>query len=88
MERRPGKAAPGTGEKPPRGPSQGSRGGPTAPILLAGQEPDWEVKMRLLRPKNVDIVVRNERVGHRFPAGVLDAQDTWIEVRIEDSEKA
>jgi tetratricopeptide (TPR) repeat protein len=33
----------------------------------------------------LDVVVRNERVGHRFPGGVLDAQDTWIEVRVTDA---
>jgi tetratricopeptide (TPR) repeat protein len=32
-----------------------------------------------------DVVVRNERVGHRFPGGVLDAQDTWIELVVEDA---
>ncbi|NVB83339.1 MAG: tetratricopeptide repeat protein [Kofleriaceae bacterium] len=29
-----------------------------------------------------DIVVRNLLVGHRFPGGVLDIQDTWIEVEV------
>jgi hypothetical protein len=29
-------------------------------------------------------VIRNERVGHRFPGGVLDAQDTWVELAIRD----
>jgi hypothetical protein len=33
----------------------------------------------------VDVVVRNLDVGHRFPGGVMDAQDTWIEVRIDDA---
>ena len=28
----------------------------------------------------IDVVVRNLRVGHRFPAGVVDAQDSWIEL--------
>ncbi|MEI7893664.1 MAG: multiheme c-type cytochrome [Myxococcales bacterium] len=28
----------------------------------------------------LDLVLRNQRVGHRFPGGVLDAQDVWIEV--------
>jgi tetratricopeptide (TPR) repeat protein len=32
-----------------------------------------------------DVVVRNERVGHRFPGGVLDAQDTWIELEVKDA---
>jgi tetratricopeptide (TPR) repeat protein len=29
-----------------------------------------------------DVVVRNLGVGHRFPGGVLDAQDTWVELTI------
>jgi len=32
----------------------------------------------------LDVVVRNLRVGHRFPGGILDAQDTWIEVEVHD----
>ncbi len=36
-------------------------------------------------PLILDVVVRNERVGHRFPGGVLDAQDTWIEVEVHDA---
>jgi hypothetical protein len=36
-------------------------------------------------PITLDVVVRNERVGHRFPGGVLDAQDTWIEVTVTDA---
>jgi hypothetical protein len=32
----------------------------------------------------VDVVVRNLLVGHRFPGGVLDIQDTWIEVEVRD----
>lgn len=33
----------------------------------------------------VDLVVRNLDVGHRFPGGVMDAQDTWLELVIEDA---
>ncbi len=29
-----------------------------------------------------DVVIRNLLVGHRFPGGVLDIQDTWIEVEV------
>ena len=32
----------------------------------------------------VEVVVRNVGAGHRFPGGVLDAQDTWLEVTVED----
>ncbi|MBV8756752.1 MAG: hypothetical protein JO257_05745 [Deltaproteobacteria bacterium] len=36
-------------------------------------------------PNAVDVVVRNLLVGHRFPGGVLDMQDTWIEVELFDA---
>jgi tetratricopeptide (TPR) repeat protein len=36
----------------------------------------------------VDVVMRNEKVGHRFPGGAADAQDTWIEVDVRDSKNA
>ena len=35
--------------------------------------------------KAIDVVVRNLLVGHRFPGGVLDMQDTWIEVELRDA---
>ena len=31
---------------------------------------------------SLDVVVRNLLVGHRFPGGVLDIQDMWIEVEV------
>jgi len=34
---------------------------------------------------SLDVVVRNLRTGHRFPGGVLDAQDAWIEVEVRDA---
>ena len=37
---------------------------------------------------SLDVVVRNLQVGHRFPGGVRDAQDTWIEVTIRDARGA
>ncbi|MEO8842627.1 MAG: multiheme c-type cytochrome [Kofleriaceae bacterium] len=33
---------------------------------------------------DLDVVIRNLLVGHRFPGGVLDIQDTWIEVELAD----
>lgn len=30
----------------------------------------------------LDVVVRNARAGHRFPGGVRDTQDTWVEVEV------
>lgn len=32
-----------------------------------------------------DVVIRNLLVGHRFPGGVNDVQDTWIEVEVFDA---
>ncbi len=32
----------------------------------------------------IDVVIRNLLVGHRFPGGVLDIQDAWIEVDVTD----
>ncbi|HET9621173.1 MAG TPA: multiheme c-type cytochrome, partial [Kofleriaceae bacterium] len=36
----------------------------------------------------IDVVVRNLLVGHRFPGGVLDIQDTWVEVEVRDAHGA
>ncbi|MBL0216408.1 MAG: hypothetical protein IPQ07_21305 [Myxococcales bacterium] len=32
----------------------------------------------------LDVVIRNLLVGHRFPGGVLDIQDAWVEVVVTD----
>jgi tetratricopeptide (TPR) repeat protein len=31
-----------------------------------------------------DVLLQNDRVGHRFPGGVRDLQDTWVEVEVRD----
>ena len=36
---------------------------------------------------DLDVVMRNLLVGHRFPGGVLDIQDTWIEVEVADRDR-
>ncbi|HEU4730997.1 MAG TPA: multiheme c-type cytochrome [Kofleriaceae bacterium] len=36
----------------------------------------------------LDVVIRNLLVGHRFPGGVLDIQDTWVEVEVADARGA
>jgi len=33
---------------------------------------------------SLDVVIRNLLVGHRFPGGVLDIQDAWVEVEVAD----
>lgn len=35
-------------------------------------------------PAEVDVVLRNLVVGHRFPGGLLDVQDTWVEIEVFD----
>ncbi|MGD8824364.1 MAG: multiheme c-type cytochrome [Myxococcales bacterium] len=37
------------------------------------------------RPLTFDVVVQSERVGHRFPGGVRDLHDAWIEVEVRDA---
>ena len=32
----------------------------------------------------LDVVIRNLLAGHRFPGGLLDVQDSWIEVEVAD----
>jgi len=32
----------------------------------------------------LDVVIRNLLAGHRFPGGLLDLQDTWVEVELVD----
>ena len=32
----------------------------------------------------LDVVVRTRNVGHRFPAGTIDAFDIWLEVKVTD----
>lgn len=34
----------------------------------------------------VDVVVRNRRVGHRFPGGPIDLFDIWLEFQVVDDE--
>ncbi len=34
---------------------------------------------------SLDVVLRNLLAGHRFPGGVLDIQDTWIEIVVTDA---
>lgn len=37
-------------------------------------------------PLEADVVVRNEGVGHFFPGGTLELQDTWIELEVRDAD--
>ena len=45
----------------------------------------------VLRPNQrieFDVVIRNLLVGHRFPGGVMDMHDTWIELAVRDAQGA
>jgi len=33
----------------------------------------------------IDVALRNEKVGHRFPGGTMDAADAWVEVEVRDA---
>jgi tetratricopeptide (TPR) repeat protein len=50
------------------------------PLPPAGASIRAGVRYRL------DVVVRNVGAGHRFPGGIRDAQDTWLEVALFDAE--
>jgi len=63
-----------------------------ASIDIAGARVDgaWHVpadgaEVRAGSRLELDVVVRNLLVGHRFPGGVLDVQDTWVEVEVADA---
>ena len=44
--------------------------------------PDLSVPLAPGRTLLLDLVLENLRVGHHFPGGVRDVQDTWLEVRV------
>jgi hypothetical protein len=50
----------------------------------SGQRP-LERDAPLAPALGIDVVVRSLRVGHRFPGGVRDAQDIWIELVVRDA---
>ena len=55
------------------------RGKPGAWLLPADGAP-----VRAGTRVELDVVIRNLVVGHRFPGGLLDVQDTWVELEIAD----
>jgi tetratricopeptide (TPR) repeat protein len=48
---------------------------------LLGRGVDADARGRML----VDLVVRNLAVGHKFPGGTRDSQDTWIALSVFDA---
>jgi len=55
-------------------------GGVAGPWILPADGAPVAAGTRL----ELDVVIRNLLVGHRFPGGVLDIQDTWVEVDVSD----
>ncbi len=47
---------------------------------LLGRDVSPDARGRMV----VDLVVRNLAVGHKFPGGTRDAQDTWLALRVVD----
>jgi tetratricopeptide (TPR) repeat protein len=48
---------------------------------LLGRDLEGDARGRVV----VDLVVRNLAVGHRFPGGTRDAQNTWVALRVLDA---
>ena len=65
-------------------PEGGGDGGGEPRWVLPADGPDT-ARIRPGARLALDVVVRNLLVGHRFPGGVLDIQDTWIEVELADA---
>ncbi len=55
-----------------------NRKGKTTQIDEAVLQPGEEVR--------IDVVVRTRKVGHRFPAGTIDAFDVWLELKAVDED--
>jgi tetratricopeptide (TPR) repeat protein len=65
----------------------GRESGANGPTTLGGR---WHLPadgapVKAGEKVSLDVVVRNRLVGHRFPGGVNDMQDTWIEVEVRDA---
>ncbi len=65
-------------------------GAATIDVAAARTGSEWsypaETASSLLGDVSVDVVVRNQHVGHRFPGGTRDIQDTFIELVLLDAE--
>ncbi|HKU37767.1 MAG TPA: multiheme c-type cytochrome [Polyangiales bacterium] len=59
-----------------------------APIVWRNGTPQLSSELQDLRAGErlaLDVTVRNLAVGHTFPGGVKDMQDTWLELRVRDA---
>ena len=55
-----------------------------APSVTAGGQPLEAAPPVAGEELAIDVVMVNERVGHRFPAGTADVADTWVELTVRD----
>lgn len=44
-----------------------------------------EVDLRTAVPGRIDVVLRNHKVGHRFPGGTMDSNEVWLELTARDA---
>ncbi len=57
------------------------------PVQIAQRRYLFASQSRLRGGERVifDVILQNERTGHRFPGGVRDLQDAWVEVEVRDA---
>lgn len=58
------------------------------PVVFRDGEPMLSSELRELQPGvelALDVSLRNTSVGHAFPGGVKDMQDTWLELSVKDA---
>jgi Cytochrome c554 and c-prime len=58
------------------------------PVVHHNGKPVLSSELREPRPGDaiaLDVTLRNMSVGHSFPGGVKDMQDTWVEVSVRDA---
>lgn len=63
------------------------RGAVSIDVLMlsdSDETPSLQERVAVSRkaPVRFDVVLRNRRVGHRFPGGTVDSNDVWVEVTI------
>lgn len=58
------------------------RRGPGGRLVEALEQP---IQVRVGEPLVLDVVVRNSGIGHDFPTGMPDLQESWLEVTLLDS---
>ncbi len=63
---------------------RGTEDGRDRRVFLTGLADPEDVRVQAGDRLIFDVVLRNRATGHRFPGGVMDAQDTWIELTIDD----